>query len=197
MTTRPLSPYQSAYTATPLPEGGARIEVRGAVGPKAPWGLVLAAPVGVGLIFLPVDNGLALQAAGVALFLSFVFVLARNMSIDRFAGRRTRAGAFDVTPAGLFFPQGGFLPKEQIFRLVHRNAQDGVVLGGFIVGTGFAGAAAVAGAHRQAADHSLFQAISHQLEVESGGQAYPLVGCMTEPTARAVLYELGQILGLR
>lgn len=194
---RSLSPYQSAYTATPLPEGGARIEVRGAIGPKAPWGLVLAAPVGLGMMFLAVDTTLALQAAGIALFLSFLFVVARSTSINRFAGRRTRAGAFDVTPSGLFFPQGGFLPKEQVFRLVHRNAQDGVVLGGFVVSSGFAGAAAVAGAHRQAADHSAFQAISHQLEVESGGQVYPLVGSMTEATARAVLHDIGQILGLR
>ena len=194
---RPLSPFNSSYSIDPLPQGGARIQVQPAVGPKAPVGLLWIPVVLAVMTYVGAGLEPAFIVGGVALFLAGMWVLGRSMAIDRFSSRRTRAGSFDVTPEGLSFPQGGFLPKDSIFRVVHRNAADGVVLSGFVVGNGFAGAAAVAGAHQQAKDFHAFEAISHQLEVESGGQAYPLVGCMTEATARAVMHDLAQILALR
>lgn len=98
--------------------------------------------------------------------------------------------------SGIRLPNGRFIPADRLRRLVCRNVQDGVILTSVGVGGGMVGGMVAMGAARHAADANLFVPISYQIDAESDGQAYPVVGSLTAATARAVFDDLCRVLDL-
>ena len=194
--TRAPSPLNSSYTAAQRPDGWTEFRVVGAAGPSAPWWLLAIGPILGGSIGFQI--GLSQTVGGVlaGLFLAFCYAVGRAGSLGTFRSRRAPAGTVLANRTGIRLPNGRFIPSERLRRLVCRNVQDGVILTSVGAAGGMVGGVVAMGAARHAADANLFVPISYQVEAESEGQSYPVVGSLTAATARAVFDDLCRVLDL-
>ncbi len=190
------SPLTSSYTVTQRPDGWTEFRVVGAAGPSAPWWLLIVGPVLGGSIGFQI--GLPQTAGGVlaGLFLAFCYAVGRAGSLGTFRSRRAPAGTVLANRSGIRLPNGRFIPSDRLRRLVCRNVQDGVIVTSVGGGGGMVGGVVAMGAARHAADANLFVPISFQIDAESDGQSYPVVGGLTAATARAVFDDLCRVLDL-
>jgi hypothetical protein len=122
--------------------------------------------------------------------------VGRAGSLSTFRSRRAPAGTVAANRSGIRLPNGRFLPSDRLRRLVCRNVQDGVIVTSVGVSGGMVGGVVAMGAARHAADANLFIPISFQIDAESDGQSYPVVGSLTSATARAVFDDLCRVLDL-
>lgn len=195
-TAHPPSPLNSSYTATQRPDGWVEFRVVGAAGPSAPWWLLAVGPLVGGCLGFQI--GLPQTVGGVlaGLFLAFCYAVGRAGSLGTFRSRRAPAGTVLAHRTGIRLPNGRFIPSDRLRRLVCRNVQDGVILTSVGVGGGMVGGLTAMGAARHAADANIFLPISFQVDAESEGQSYPVVGSLTAATARALFDDLCRVLDL-
>ena len=174
----PSGANYSSYTTTVLPDGWTRFHVVGARGKGVLWLLLPLGPLFGGMF----GNAIGQTSSGVWMGSIFVLLLvaAHRAGWSRFDQHRAPAGKFDASVHGLRFANGKGLPVADIQRVLFHNSTDGVV---------FSIDGAVARSHFNAV-----VPIAFQVEVETGGRRIPLVGSMTEATARAVYNEVVQIL---
>lgn len=193
---RAPSPLNSSYTATQRPDGWTEFRVVGAAGPSAPWWLIIIGPLLGGSLGFQI--GLPQTVGGVlaGFFLAFCYAAGRAGSLGTFRSRRAPAGTVVANRSGIRLPNGRFIPADRLRRLVCRNVQDGVILTSVGVGGGMVGGMIAMGAARHAADANIFLPISFQIDAESDGQSYPVVGGLTAATARAVFDDLCRVLDL-
>lgn len=118
----------SRYSVQRLADGWTQFDVVGATGPKAPWWLLAVGPVFGGSIGFQIGPSQAVGGVLAGFFLALCFAVGRASSIGTFGSRRAPAGSFLVGPDGVKLPNGRFLPRERIRRLVCRNVQDGHIL---------------------------------------------------------------------
>ena len=195
-TARAPNPLNSSYATTQRPDGWVEFRVVGAAGPSAPWWLLAMGPILGGSIGFQI--GLPQTVGGVlaGLFLAFCYTVGRAGSLGTFRSRRAPAGTVLANRTGIRLPNGRFIPSDRLRRLVCRNVQDGVILTSVGVGGGMVGGLTAMGAARHAADANIFLPISFQVDAESDGQSYPVVGSLTAATARALFDDLCRVLDL-
>ena len=185
------SPLNSSYTATQRPDGWTEFRVVGAAGPSAPWWLLAVGPLVGGSLGFQIGLPQTMGGVLAGFFLALCYAVGRAGSLGTFRSRRAPAGTVVANRSGIRLPNGRFIPSDRLRRLVCRNVQDGVIL----TSVGVGGMVAM-GAARHAADANLFVPISDQIDAESDGQAYPVVGSLTAATARAVFDDLCRVLDL-
>lgn len=193
---RSAHPLNSSYTATQRPDGWTEFRVVGAPGPSAPWWVLVVGPLVGGSIGFQI--GLPQTVGGVlaGIFLGFCYAVGRAGSLGTFRSRRAPAGTVLANQSGIRLPNGRFIPSDRLRRLVCRNALDGVIVTSVGAGGGMMGGMVAMGAARHAADANVFLPISFQIDAESDGQSYPVVGSLTAATARAVFDDLCRVLDL-
>lgn len=192
----PAHMLNSRYSVQRLADGWSQFDVVGATGPKAPWWLLVVGPLFGGSLGFQIGPSQAVGGVLAGFFLALCFAVGRASSIGTFGSRRAPAGSFLVGPDGVKLPNGRFLHRERIRRLLCRNVQDGMVHTSVGVGGGMVGGLTAMGAARHAADANLFLPISYQLDLEADGQSYPVVGSLTAATAHAVFEDVSRLLGL-
>lgn len=192
----PAHPLNSSYTATQRPDGWAEFRVVGAPGPSAPWWLLVVGPLVGGSVGFQIGLPQAVGGVLAGLFLAFCYAIGRASSLGTFRSRRAPAGTVLANQSGIRLPNGRFIPSGRLCRLVCRNVLDGVILTSVGAGGGMVGGMVAMGAARHAADANIFLPISFQIDAESDGQSYPVVGGLTAATARAVFDDLCRVLDL-
>lgn len=193
---RAPSPLNSSYTATQRPDGWMEFRVVGAAGPSAPWWLLAVGPLVGGSLGFQIGLPQTMGGVLAGFFLALCYAVGRAGSLGTFRSRRAPAGTVVANRSGIRLPNGRFIPADRLRRLVCRNVQDGVILTSVGVGGGMVGGMVAMGAARHAADANIFLPISFQIDAESDGQSYPVVGGLTAATARAVFDDLCRVLDL-
>lgn len=196
--TRPVVPHptQSSYRTSDAGEGWTRFDVAGATGPTVPVWLLAVGPVLGGSLGFQIGTAQAVGGAIAGFFLALCFVVGRLGSLSTFRRHRAPAGSFSVSPQAVRLPSGREIPAKAVYRLVCRNALDGLIITTAGGGSGVVGGVAALGAARHTADANALLPLSYQVEVEAEGRSYPLAGSMTGATANAVFDDVRRILGL-
>jgi hypothetical protein len=175
-----LSPLESDYTSRADENGWTTFDVRGAAGLSSPSALVWFLPLIFGGIGMNASLVGGLIGAVVGFILGFVYVSAQSSAIGALQGPRAPAGSFSVGPDGIKLVNGTLIPRQQVVHMGYRNIHDGKLLRS---GT----------ATLDRYSNTIFP-ISFQVEIESGGRAIPLVGCLNEATARGIFIEVKRLL---
>lgn len=175
-----LGPLESDYVSHKDGNGWTTFDVRGATGLTAPSALMWFLPIvlgGIGLNFSPIGG---LIGAVVGFILGFLHFSTQSSAINALQGPRAPAGSFAAGPEGVRLIDGTLISRAQIAHLGYRNVLDGVL-------------------HRTGTptldrySNTLFP-IAFQVEIESDGRTIPVVGCLTEATARGVFVEVKRLL---
>lgn len=170
-----LGSLESAFTATGQSDGWMRFDVQGARGPSPPYWVFIVGPM-VGMMVAG-TRAAALQGCVFGFVMAFVAFVLRMVAIGRYANLRAPAGTVWAGPEGIKLRSDLLIRTADIDRLVRRNVQDGRVISG------------------RASDLNAFSEISYQIEVQTGGRTYPVVGSMTDATSSGVYTRMLVLLG--
>jgi len=100
------------------------------------------------------------------------------------------SSSFRVSPTTIT-ANGRTFAKDEIHRLIIKNAISNEVLGDPNVVIPVSTSTAMGVAHR-----AQVSKVANELELETGGKAYPLAGGMDHTTAYGLLHDVSKILGL-